>query len=35
LSKSASLFGVVSYGESLRGSESEQLQANLGVRIRW
>jgi fibronectin-binding autotransporter adhesin len=35
LSKSASLFGVVSYGESLRGTESEQLQANVGVRLRW
>jgi fibronectin-binding autotransporter adhesin len=35
LSKSASLFGVVSYGESLRGSESEQLQANVGIRMRW
>jgi fibronectin-binding autotransporter adhesin len=35
LSKSASLFGALSYGESLRGSESEQLQANVGVKIRW
>jgi fibronectin-binding autotransporter adhesin len=35
LSESTSLFGVLSYGESLRGSESEQLQANVGVRFRW
>jgi fibronectin-binding autotransporter adhesin len=35
LNKSVSLFGVLSYGESLDGSDFEQGQANLGVRIRW
>ncbi|ALN65983.1 outer membrane autotransporter barrel domain protein [Lysobacter antibioticus] len=35
LNESVSLFGVLSYGESLDGSEAEQRQANLGVRIRW
>uniref|UniRef100_UPI0004D00122 autotransporter outer membrane beta-barrel domain-containing protein n=1 Tax=Lysobacter antibioticus TaxID=84531 RepID=UPI0004D00122 len=35
LNESVSLFGVLSYGESLEGSDVKQRQANLGVRIRW
>jgi fibronectin-binding autotransporter adhesin len=35
LNKSVSLFGVLSYGESVEGTDSEERQANLGVRIRW
>ncbi|UJB19606.1 MULTISPECIES: autotransporter-associated beta strand repeat-containing protein [Lysobacter] len=35
LNKSVSLFGVLSYGESLDGSDAKQRQANLGIRIRW
>jgi fibronectin-binding autotransporter adhesin len=35
LNKSVSLFGVLSYGESVEGTDSEQRQANAGVRIRW
>lgn len=30
-----SLYGALSYGESIEGSDAEQRQANLGVRIRW
>ncbi|WP_363799607.1 autotransporter-associated beta strand repeat-containing protein [Lysobacter firmicutimachus] len=35
LNPSVSLFGVLSYGQSLDGSEVEQRQANLGLRVRW
>ncbi|MGN7916995.1 hypothetical protein, partial [Lysobacter sp. 22409] len=35
LNESVSVFGVLSYGESLEGSDVKQRQANLGVRIRW
>ncbi|WP_161786165.1 ESPR-type extended signal peptide-containing protein [Lysobacter antibioticus] len=35
LNEKVSLFGVLSYGESLDGSDVKQRQANLGVRIRW
>ncbi|MGJ7901783.1 autotransporter-associated beta strand repeat-containing protein [Lysobacter sp. 1R34A] len=35
LGESVSLFGVLSYGESLDGSDARQRQANLGVRVRW
>ncbi|MBT2748707.1 MULTISPECIES: autotransporter-associated beta strand repeat-containing protein [unclassified Lysobacter] len=35
LNESVSLFGVLSYGESLDGSDAKQRQANLGIRIRW
>uniref|UniRef100_UPI0004D02CC2 autotransporter outer membrane beta-barrel domain-containing protein n=1 Tax=Lysobacter antibioticus TaxID=84531 RepID=UPI0004D02CC2 len=35
LNESVSLFGVLSYGESLEGSDIKQRQANLGIRIRW
>ncbi|GAB3346846.1 hypothetical protein [Lysobacter tyrosinilyticus] len=35
LNKSVSLFGSLSYGERLAGSNSEQRQANVCVRIRW
>ncbi|WP_363798316.1 autotransporter outer membrane beta-barrel domain-containing protein [Lysobacter firmicutimachus] len=35
LNPSVSLFGVLSYGQSLDGSEAEQRQANLGLRVRW
>ncbi|WP_425599992.1 autotransporter outer membrane beta-barrel domain-containing protein [Lysobacter antibioticus] len=35
LNESVSLFGVLSYGESLDGSDAKQRQANLGVRVRW
>lgn len=35
LNKSIGLFDVLAYGEGMGGSDSEQRQANLGVRIRW
>jgi fibronectin-binding autotransporter adhesin len=35
LNESVSLFGVLSYGESMEGTNSEQRQANVGIRIRW
>jgi fibronectin-binding autotransporter adhesin len=35
LNKSVSLFGVVSYDKSIEGSDSEQRQANVGIKIRW
>ncbi|MCL1635850.1 autotransporter-associated beta strand repeat-containing protein [Luteimonas sp. SX5] len=33
--ESVSLFGVLSYDKSIEGTDAEQRQANMGVRIRW
>ena len=35
LNKRVSVFGVVSVGEELEGTDFEQREANLGIRVRW
>lgn len=35
LNEQASLFGALSYGHSVDGSEFEQRQVNIGARVRW
>ena len=35
VSERVSLFGVLSVGTELDGSDYEQREANLGVRVRW
>jgi hypothetical protein len=35
LERNVSFFGVISAGQDLEGSDSEQRGLNLGMRVRW